>query len=545
MPRPNQPAKNADASGKSKCSNPFRNWLEKRKERIHETKEGASRLITSRNTKNENIIIGKLEAIDFINSALPKSALEAKTKPDQPCGDLEYAAQGIAQMLRKNPQTIKVDIRKFDEKLLTLVLLFKRNVEYGNVRAAYAAKGAIVRAVVDIRNRIPQEQPELTTLFVEANTKYLEQWILLVMLAQVADAMKKNVGEQRARLEADQKRYDESAAALYQRLQADPQLMEAFHSVNRGTDSQNRFEWSDETHEIRQLMVEHRIENTDLEIKKLRVQSLENELIQKEMQVQMLQARVASLPVVSDPALMDRYEESTDEVLGELEVSDAAIEEYLKTMDDLENRIQQIRGELPQIQERSIGLVQQLVNDREEKVKLDQSAKELAAAEDVDPALKASRLKSIDKQREELFENIDKRIYELLENDAEIDATLKFVEAVDNWIQQLDSDSDALRTQEEAAEQGQELIEELAARREAQTEPGEGCDETASPSDVGDGDQRDGETMAPYDLTMELFGEEGMRLLTEMAKKDAAMEETLASIDAIAAQADSLTPPTN
>ena len=342
MPRPNLTAKNAGISSTQKSSNPLRNWLENRKERIQNAQEEASRLITNKIAENENVIIDKLNSIDFIKSALPQSVLEAKSRPEQPYGDLEYAAQGIAQMLRKNPQTIKTDIRKFDEKLLALVILFKQSVEYGSVRAAYAAKGAIVRAVVDIRNRIPQEQPELTTLFVEANTKYLEQWILLVMLAQVADALKKNVGEQRARLENAQNKNKESVDELFQRINSDPQYLAAFHSLNQRTGNEDRSKWNETEREIHRLMVERRMEEVNLQINNVVLQQQEMSLMEKENQVELLYTKVASLPIVTDPNLMNQYNESIDELFKQMAESDAMIDETLKSMDDMEGRIQQL-----------------------------------------------------------------------------------------------------------------------------------------------------------------------------------------------------------
>ena len=109
MPRPNLNPKKAGVSSGSKYANPFVNWLANRQERRREAEDEASRLITNKIAENENIIIDKLESIDFFNSRLPKNVLESKSRPDQPCGDLEYAARGIVRMLRKNPQTIKMD----------------------------------------------------------------------------------------------------------------------------------------------------------------------------------------------------------------------------------------------------------------------------------------------------------------------------------------------------------------------------------------------------------------------------------------------------
>ncbi len=340
MPKPNR--QNQTKAGGGRSSNPFINWLENRKERRRQAEDEAARLITNKIAENENIIVDKLSSIDFYNSRLPKAVLDAKSREEQPCGDLEYAARGIINMLRKNPQTIKMDIRKFDQKLLTLVLLFKQTVEQGDVRAAYAAKGAIVRAIADIRCRIPQDQPELATMFVEANSKYLDQWITLVLLAQVADRTKQNADTHRARFEQALNRHEEDVAEFHKRIREDDALLLAFQKLVDHTSTQNRTEWDKNERDVHRLMVERRMEKANLDINNILLQQSEMDLSAKEMQVEMLYSKVAALPIVTDPDLMSKYQESIDELFKQLAESDAQIDETLKSMDEIEGNIQQL-----------------------------------------------------------------------------------------------------------------------------------------------------------------------------------------------------------
>lgn len=342
MPRPTLTTKRAGVSSVGHSSNPFTNWMENRKERRRQAEDEASRLITNKIAENENIIVDKLNSIDFFHSRLPKSVLEAKARPEQPCGDLEYAALGIVHMLRKNPQTIKMDIRKFDQKLLTLVLLFKQTVEQGDVRASYAAKGAIVRAIADIRSRIPQNQPELATQFVEANAHYLDQWITLIMMAQVADRTKQNVDVQRDRLDKAQNKNQEEIDKLQKRIRDDDKFLVAFNALTEHTNSQDRSKWTEIEREVHRLMVEHRMDKANLELNSVLLQQMEMDLTTKEMQVEMLYSKVAALPIVTDPNLMNKYQESIDELFKQLAESDAQLDETLKSMDDIEGRIQQL-----------------------------------------------------------------------------------------------------------------------------------------------------------------------------------------------------------
>lgn len=342
MPRPDLSARRTGVPTAAKSSNPFANWLASRKERRRQAEEEASRLITNKIAENETIIIDKLNSIDFIHSKLPKAVLEAKANPDQRYGDLEYAAQGIIRIILKNPQVIKMDIRKFDQKLLTLVLLFKQAVEQGDSRAAYAAKGAVVRAVSDIRSRIPQNQPELAKQFVEANANYLDQWITLVTLAQVADRTKQNVDTQRSRFEKAQTKDAEDTETLRKQIQDDDELLMAFKQLVDHTMTPDRSKWNETQREVHRTMVERRMGKVNLELNSLLLQQQELDLTTREAQVELLYSKVASLPIVTDPDLMNKFQESIDQLITQLAESDAQIDETLKTMDDIEGRIQQL-----------------------------------------------------------------------------------------------------------------------------------------------------------------------------------------------------------
>lgn len=343
MPRPDLSARRTGTST-AKYSNPIANWIADRKERRRQAEDEASRLITNKIAENETIIMDKLNSIDFLHSKLPKSVLEAKSRPEQRYGDLEYAAHAIVRMLAKNPQVIKMDIRKFDQKLLTLVLLFKQSVEHGDVRAAYAAKGAIVRAVVDIRSRIPQNQPELAKQFVEANTQYLDQWITLLTLAQVADRTKQNVDVQRARQEAAVEKDKADTEQLRKTILDDADAAEAFHHIVNHDAPEDRSKWTEAQRKMHQTMIERRMGKVNLELNGLLLQQQEMDLSTKVAQVELLYSKVAALPIVVDPDLMNKFKESVDQLFMQLAQSDAEIDETLKTMDDIEGRIQQLNS---------------------------------------------------------------------------------------------------------------------------------------------------------------------------------------------------------
>lgn len=329
-------------SNTSKDSNPFSRWMEKRKERRMEAEEEAAKLITNAIVKNQNTIIDKLSSIDFLHSRLPKSVLETKSSENQRCCDLELATKVIIQTLVKDPQVIKMDIRQFDKKLLTLVLLFKQAVEQGDVRAAYAAKAGLIRAVKDIRSRIPQNQPELARQFVEANANYLDQWITLVSLAQVTDRTKQNVDDQRKRHVLAEEKDNESTETLRKQIMEDPAFAVAFNELRNRDGNEDRAKWNSDQKEVHRMMVERRMDKVNLDLNSLLLQQQEMALTTKVGQLDVLHAQVARLPIVADPNLMTKFQDSINDLFQKLAEMDQEIDETLKTMDDIEGRIQQL-----------------------------------------------------------------------------------------------------------------------------------------------------------------------------------------------------------
>ena len=344
MPRPDFSARRTGPGAKAVSSNPFTAWIQGRKERRQEAQEQASRMITNQIAQNESTIIDQLSSIDFLHSRLPKNILEQKSRPNQPCCDLEYASRGIVHTLLSNPQTIKIDIRKLDEKMLTLAMLFKQAVEQGDTRAAYAAKGALVRAVKDIRSRIPQDQPELAKRFVELNAKYLEEWITLVSLAQVADQTKQNLDAQRALNETEKEKLENTIDELAVKIREDPAYTKSFAEICENDAPEERVNWTEEQKKLHRLMIELRMKRVNLALGDHLLHQREIDLSVKEAQVEALNAKVAGLPIVADPNLMNKFQEDIDELFDQLAASDAEIDEMLKTMDVIEGRIEQLNS---------------------------------------------------------------------------------------------------------------------------------------------------------------------------------------------------------
>ena len=339
MPRPDLSARSTTAV---KTGNPLVNWINARRERRRDTEERASRMITNQTAANEIAIIDALSDIDFLHSKLPQEILEKKTKPGQSCGDLEYAVGGFIHMLKRNAQMVKVDICKLDTKILTLVLMLKEAVKHGDTRSAYTAKVALIHGISDIRSRIPQNRPDLSAQYVEANANYLEQWITLVGMAQTADQMARKVAAQKTEYQKTQENHEQEKEELRNRLQTDKEYREALKFMRDHDSAAERSEWTPIQREVHRKMVERRMDALNQELKSLMLQQSEMQLDEQIHKVELLHAKLQSIPIVTDPNELNKFRESIDEMFKELAASDVSLDETLKTLDDIEGRIKQL-----------------------------------------------------------------------------------------------------------------------------------------------------------------------------------------------------------
>lgn len=338
MPRPEFSTR----PGRTSKSKGISGWIQGRKERKKALAEQTAKIITDDTAKNETAIIDTLSSIDFIHSRLPEEVLEAKSNPNRPCGDLEYASKAICRMLLKNPQTLSLDLRKLDEKLLTISMLFKQSIEQGDKRAAFAAKAALVRGINDIRTRIPANSPELFNQFIEANAKYLDSWITLVGLAQVADRMEQNAEEQKALLTSKEEKHKKALEQLKSIIQEDSVKAEIFADIVNHDTPEERAKWTQEQRDMHKLLIEKRMDGVHLQLDSLLLQQKETDLASKESQIETLYSKVASQEIVADPNLMNKFREEVDKMFEELAASDAELDETLRLMDDIEGRIAQM-----------------------------------------------------------------------------------------------------------------------------------------------------------------------------------------------------------
>ncbi|MCD8191035.1 MAG: hypothetical protein LUD78_12615 [Clostridiales bacterium] len=355
--------------------------MQKRKERQEEL---VAKEVANDTARNEALIIDELDKIDFTHSRLPWEILEYRSNPKQPCGDLEYAARSLRQLLLKNPQSIEIDIRKIDEQLLILARLFRQAVEQGDLQAAYAAKGALAKGLSEIRTRIPQQQPELTQQFVEVNAKYLENWITLVDIAQSVDKIQRNVDSEKALHEGKVAAEKEKHEELKKLVTTDKKSNEALKYILEHDTPADILKWTDEQREMCMMLVDQRWLQIQLAVNGKRLEQSELELSNRQNQMDMLQIELAEIPLVEDSNQYTRYQEQIEELFSEMAENDAAINKCLESKDDIERLLEEAEG----------------------IIRLKEMASEQARNE----------LERISEEQEEYIKSAQKRIRNLIEN---------------------------------------------------------------------------------------------------------------------------------
>lgn len=331
-----------DGTAQKAPSNRISRWLSDSKERRREARDNAARMITNEMARNETLIVDTLMSINFANSRLPQEELSKRTREGQSCCDLEYACRAMVQAMQKDAKVVKVDVRRVDEKLLTLVMMFKQCIEDGDRDAAYMAQRAIVRGIKNVRMRIPSDRPELAKQFVDVNTRYLDEWITTVGMAQVCDRIKENLDAQKAASKVRREKLDGEIEAHRKKLEEDPEYRNAFNSILKHDTPEERTKWTDKQKEVHRLMIEQRYRRRNQEIGEKQVDQLETQYIAKKAEVEMMRDNLAATMIVADPDQMNKFKEAVDRMFEDFARRDAQIDEMLKYADELDGRLAQI-----------------------------------------------------------------------------------------------------------------------------------------------------------------------------------------------------------
>ena len=338
--RPSRPGSRSSSGGGIK------NFVNAQKQKKEDAENERVQGIINEIAENEAKMINKLSSINFVRSALPKKILEAKKDPNQPFCDLECSVQAMIQTLQSNPQAVQIDIRKIDDKLLKLIDMFQEAVSKGNTRAAYAARAGLYRGVYEIRSKIPQDRPELSELFVKTHTRYLDSWITAVNQAYEADQLEKNVEQRRNSLAAAEKKNQERVDQFRAELTStDPDklaLQNAYMTVMNTHDVEERDNWTKLEKDVHKRLVDLRMSNVETKLSETMMKGGENKLSAALTRLHVLEEKLRTVEIITDPNLLNKYQEEIDDISRILAEADAALDETLKSMDELEGRLRQL-----------------------------------------------------------------------------------------------------------------------------------------------------------------------------------------------------------
>lgn len=335
MPRPTH---SKTGGSTSKFSNPFSNWRARREAKQMQAQEAAAKAITDDTANNEQLIVDTLRGIDFLHSKVDTK----KSDENQRCGDLEYAARAMAQHILKNPQTIQVDLRPIDAKLLALVNAFKDAVECGYPRAAAAAKAALVRGIFEIRAKVPQSDTKLFEQYVWVNAEYLESWRNLVAMCREADATKENVDAEEETLSKREAEKEETKAKLLTDITDNGPRAAAFQNAVSHDTPEERAKWTKEERDVFTELVDQRMLDVRLGFNRALLVQEKMALSTLNSQIGTLKDYLSNMRIVSDPNLLNKFKDEVDNAVRYLADLDAKFAETATVMEEIEGRIQQL-----------------------------------------------------------------------------------------------------------------------------------------------------------------------------------------------------------
>ena len=341
MPRPGQAPKSARTSNR-KFNNPLSRWLDERKAKQKNLEEQAVRMISNKIEDNALKLMDELGSVDFIHSGLPESVLTNYAEGPYAICQLEWDTRALIQMIRNARQNINMDIRSIDEKLMTLVLMFKQFVAHGDVMASQMALDALKVGIQDIRCKLPVYQPSLAEAFVKENTEYLAKWVTLVGFAQRYDHTKNNLATERAATEAAEAKKEAKTEKVANRIESEPEFGDAFRHILEFDTPADRANWTKIQREVHTTLVDAKLEDFNIKLHKLQSITFENDLSAAKQQMESLRTCLNRLPNVSDPNLMNQYKEAMERFVHDIAESDARMEETLNTVDQLSGALDQL-----------------------------------------------------------------------------------------------------------------------------------------------------------------------------------------------------------
>lgn len=293
--------------------------------------------------RNTDKLIALLTEVNFQRSRLPKELLKPCQADPNLC-EMEHTIQVrlLGKLENDSPRRIHADFGPIDEKLIELAEGLIRYVRSGEAVSAQITCDALQRGIRDIRCSIPQNQKISQEKFVSVNASYLARWIQLVQWAELYDQQYKSLLAQQAAHDQDFARLDASIDSICARIESEPDFRKNFFYILDHGSLADRSSWSQAHREVHQLLVQHRVDRFTLELSKRSLDALKQDLTTTRQRIDTLRVTLRQVPIVTDPDMMNDYQEAMEQAVKEFAQSDALMEETLHQLEKLTGALEQL-----------------------------------------------------------------------------------------------------------------------------------------------------------------------------------------------------------
>lgn len=322
----------------------FASFLMEREAQKKAETENEARTVANETAQSATDIAEKLRTLSFSPewSRLSRDILEEKTDPNQLGCNMERIARTLAARLENQEPSAQIDLRPMDAQLNVLTDRFVTAVQDGYNSEAYVALDALNRGIDVIRNRVPSEDPEFAKQYIEENAAYLKRWVHLAESARTMDQIRENVNRQQRDYDIEEAALEEERAALKEKMKQDAKTARAIHVIYSHETPEERMRWSKEIREVYNFMLDRRMKDVNLLLKRYLVDQEKHHLEAQKAQVNTMKNGLLSLKVVRNKNEMNHFHDSVAEMFKQMADYDVQLDTMLKTMDSVEAQILQL-----------------------------------------------------------------------------------------------------------------------------------------------------------------------------------------------------------
>lgn len=321
-------------------------WFDKIKKEIHDINsdiEVCAEEITDNKSENDSKIINLLKSIDFSSSNLSQEVLNKKTKPDQWCGDLEYAVMILVSHLESNAQyNNEMDMSEIDKSLYLIAKMFQGAIINGEMETAFAAKAGLLTGFFRIRDKAFSLDDEVRDNYIKDCKKYLDNYYLYVSVKNIIDKSIVNLNQRQQSLLNESKKFESAKQKMAHMIIKSPKLFEQIKRSLFQTYMQSHLLWTSEIIELYQMLVELRIVQSELTFKGYMLETEEKHIYFYREIATKLEDMIRNIPVPEDKNILSKMESMMEDTLEEAEKIDNDFDKLEQLMNDFDERFKDI-----------------------------------------------------------------------------------------------------------------------------------------------------------------------------------------------------------